>query len=127
MLYSGLLPAGILLAGIASAQSSVAGSGGGPDVNGKYQIEAEGIRALFVPYGAGISNLFINDSSGVERDVVMGFDNATYYSIDRQHPHLGGVPGKVPLNLRFPTVFGTATDEETRSICESHQEFHLYH
>ena len=23
----------------------------------------------------------------------MGFDNASYYSIDRQHPHLGGVPG----------------------------------
>ena len=31
---------------------------------------------------------------GVERDIVMGFDNASYYSIDKQHPHLNGVPGE---------------------------------
>jgi len=47
----------------------------------------------FIPYGASVSNLFINDTHGVERDIVLGFDNATHYTVDTQHPHLGGVPG----------------------------------
>lgn len=70
----------------------------GPDANGKYEISAEGIRANFIPYGASISNLFINDTHGVERDIVLGFDNASYYSIDPIHPHLGGVPGAFGLD-----------------------------
>jgi aldose 1-epimerase len=47
----------------------------------------------FIPYGASVSNLFINDTRGIERDVVLGFDNATAYTLDTAHPHLGGVPG----------------------------------
>lgn len=69
----------------------------GPDADGKYTISAEGIRAQFIPYGASISNLFINDTNGIERDIVLGFDNASYYSIDPIHPHLGGVPGMSTL------------------------------
>jgi aldose 1-epimerase len=65
-----------------------------PDANGKYTITARGIRAQFVPYGASISNLFVNDTKGIERDIVLGWDNATYYTLDTSHPHLGGVPGK---------------------------------
>jgi len=71
----------------------IAGNGSAVLSNGKYQIQAEGIRANFIPYGASISNLFINDTHGIERDIVLGFDNASYYSVDRLHPHLGGVPG----------------------------------
>ena len=67
----------------------------GPDVNGKYEISAEGIRGLFIPYGASISNLFINDTNGIERDIVLGFDNASHYSVDPYHPHFGGVPGEL--------------------------------
>lgn len=79
--------------------------GGGPAVqsNGKYLIESEGIRANFIPYGASISNLFIKDVQGVERDIVLGFDNATYYSIDKQHPHLGGVPGRYANRIKNAT------------------------
>ena len=73
---------------------TIAGNGSAVMPNGKYQISAEGIRANFSPYGASISNLFITDVHGVERDIVLGFDNASYYSIDKSHPHLGGVPGK---------------------------------
>jgi hypothetical protein len=51
-----------------------------PGADGKYTLQAEGIRAQFVPYGAAISNLFIKDKTGVERDVVIGWDNATYYT-----------------------------------------------
>lgn len=66
----------------------------GPDADGKYEISAEGIRGLFIPYGASITNLFIKDRTGVERDIVLGHDNASFYSVDPFHPHLGGVPGE---------------------------------
>jgi aldose 1-epimerase len=86
-----------LLAATAAAQSYNAtpssNSTTGPDANGKYEISAEGIRGLFIPYGASIANLFINDTNGIERDIVLGFDNASHYSVDPFHPHLGGVPG----------------------------------
>ncbi|KAE9986934.1 hypothetical protein Vi05172_g226 [Venturia inaequalis] len=92
----------ILLFGVAYSwpqkYESYRGTGPGPD--GKYTLEAPGIRAKFIPYGASISNLFINDTNGVERDIVLGFDNATYYSIDKQHPHLGGVPGRYANRIK---------------------------
>jgi aldose 1-epimerase len=65
----------------------------GTGTDGKYVLSAEGIRAAFIPYGASITNLWITDKSGVERDIVLGFDNAWEYSVDKFHPHLGGVPG----------------------------------
>ena len=61
--------------------------------DGKYTIVSEGIRIQFIPYGASITNLFINDTNGIERDVVLGYDNASYYPRDKSHPHMGGVPG----------------------------------
>ncbi|RDL40231.1 Galactose mutarotase-like protein [Venustampulla echinocandica] len=79
---------------------TIAGSSSGPDKNGKYEISGIGIRADFIAYGASISNLFLNDSAGVERDVVGGFDNASYYSVDRQHPHFGGVPGRYANRIK---------------------------
>jgi len=76
----------------------------GPDQDGKYEISAEGIRAHFIPYGASISNLFVKDRNGVERDIVLGFDNASFYSVDPFHPHLGGVPGKLRISGRGRVV-----------------------
>jgi aldose 1-epimerase len=103
MLSRRILPIFLLLASIVKTQSSngtVAGAAPGPDANGKYMIQSENIRALFVPYGASISNLFINDSHGIERDIIMGFDNNSYYSIDKSHPHLGGVPGRYANRIK---------------------------
>jgi aldose 1-epimerase len=71
-----------------------------PDKDGKYWIFSSGIQAAFIPYGASISNLLINDRYGIPRDIVAGFDNATYYGIDRQHPHFGGVPGRYANRIR---------------------------
>ncbi|KAF1952429.1 galactose mutarotase-like protein [Byssothecium circinans] len=72
----------------------------GPDANGKYEISAEGIRGLFIPYGASIANLFVHDSKGIERDIVLGFDNASYYEVDPVHPHFGGVPGRYANRIK---------------------------
>lgn len=82
--------------------STIAGNGTKHDANGKFHIMAEGIRAYFIPYGASISNLFINDTHGVERDIVLGWDNATYYTEDLQHPHFGGVPGMLAMFQHTP-------------------------
>ena len=56
----------------------------GPD--GKYTIKSAGISASFIPYSAAITNLFIADRNGTIRDVVLGYDNASYYAIDPIHP-----------------------------------------
>jgi aldose 1-epimerase len=80
--------------------STVAGNPSGPGPDGKYTIRGTNIRANFIPYGASISNLFINDTFGIERDIVGGFDNASYYTIDRQHPHFGGVPGRYANRIK---------------------------
>jgi hypothetical protein len=54
-----------LLCGVAySWPQKYASHGGGPDANGKYTLQAPGIRAQFIPYGASITNLFINDTNG---------------------------------------------------------------
>ncbi|KAF2465479.1 galactose mutarotase-like protein [Lindgomyces ingoldianus] len=101
MLSSKLSAVVSLLAATAVAQSySPPNSTLGSDADGKYEISAEGIRGLFIPYGASISNLFINDAKGIERDIVLGFDNASHYSVDPFHPHLGGVPGRYANRIK---------------------------
>ena len=109
-LFTPLALAAIAKAGNGNGHGQGHGYGGGgeggnggvpaPGPDGKYVLQAEGIRATFIPYGASISNLFIKDVNGVERDIVLGFDNASYYSIDRQHPHLGGVPGRYANRIK---------------------------
>jgi aldose 1-epimerase len=96
-----------LFAATALAQYSTTPSGNsswtaGPDKDGKYEISSEGIRARFIPYGASISNLFIPGKGGVERDIVLGFDNATAYE-GEVHPHLGGVPGRYANRIKNST------------------------
>jgi aldose 1-epimerase len=86
-----------------AGNETIAGNPSGPDANGKYEISGTNIRANFIPYGASISNLFINDTSGIERDIVGGFDNATYYGVDKQHPHFGGVPGRYANRIKNST------------------------
>ncbi|KAK1761409.1 galactose mutarotase-like domain-containing protein [Echria macrotheca] len=93
-------------ASVPSSSASVPSSSAsvpGPDANGKYWIHGEGISAAFIPYGASISDLLIKDQYGITRDIVAGFDNASYYSIDKQHPHFGGVPGRYANRIKNST------------------------
>jgi len=92
-----LLPLALAASGPSSNDTA---AGPVADANGKYEISADGIRALFIPYGASVSNLFIHDKFGIERDLVAGFDNATYYGIDKQHNHFGGVPGRYANRIK---------------------------
>ena len=77
--------------------------GRAPQQNGKYCLTNTGIRAEFICYGASLTNLFIEDKSGVERDIVLGFDNATAYSDPLWHPHLNGVPGRYANRVKNGT------------------------
>ncbi|EFW98550.1 aldose 1-epimerase [Grosmannia clavigera kw1407] len=89
-----------LLGPLAATVTATNSSSTGPDADGKYWIYGTGIRASFIPYGASVSNLLVRDQWGIERDLVGGFDNASYYGIDRQHPHFGGVPGRYANRIR---------------------------
>lgn len=98
------------LAGLAAAASlpslSVAATNSSkpvPDKDGKYWIYGDGIKAGFVPYGAAISDLHIKDRYGIERDIVAGWDNATYYEVDKQHPNYGNVPGRYANRIKNST------------------------
>lgn len=64
----------------------------GPD--GKYTLTAPGIEAKFIPYAACITNLIVSDKNGVKRDVILGYDNASFYPVDPNHPDYGAVPGR---------------------------------
>ena len=64
-----------------------------PNEASKYVIESEGIRLAFVLHGGALSNLWINDTDGVERDIVMGFDHADDYLQYAANPYLNGVIG----------------------------------
>nr|OQO18097.1 hypothetical protein B0A51_16250 [Rachicladosporium sp. CCFEE 5018] len=91
------------LLALAAPLADIVGNGSTVADDGKYYVESEGIRANFIPYGASISNLWVTDVHGLERDIVLGFDNASYYGIDKQHPHLGGVPGRYANRIKNST------------------------
>ena len=65
-----------------------------PGADGCYTIKAEGIKAQFIPYGATLTNLFVKDKNGKDVDVVLGYDNASYYPVDPGHPVLNSIPGR---------------------------------
>lgn len=65
-----------------------------PDAQGRYTLQAEGIRAQFIPYAATLTNLFVKDKNGIERDIVLGYDNTSYYPVDPGHPVYNAIPGR---------------------------------
>ncbi|KAG6042227.1 hypothetical protein E4U41_002570 [Claviceps citrina] len=107
-----LAVAAVAVAPMAWAADAVAGAAntGGktgktprPDKDGKYWIYGDGISAAFIAYGASVSNFMVRDRYGIERDIVAGYDNASYYSQDKLHPHFGGVPGRYANRIRNST------------------------
>ncbi|KAH6354500.1 hypothetical protein HBI55_043440 [Parastagonospora nodorum] len=65
-----------------------------PDAQGRYTLEAPGIKAQFIPYGATLTNLWVKDKNGVQRDIVLGYDNTSYYPVDPGHPVYNAIPGR---------------------------------
>ncbi|KAF7556496.1 hypothetical protein G7046_g6283 [Stylonectria norvegica] len=105
----------------AVSKGSDSSTSNGPDKDGKYWIHGDGLDASFIPYGASISNLLIHDQYGIRRDLVGGFDNATYYGVDKAHPHFGGVPGRYANRIRNSSF---ELDGETYHIAPNENPTH---
>ncbi|KAI9897851.1 hypothetical protein N3K66_007707 [Trichothecium roseum] len=78
----------------AVAAATVALAAHQPGEDGRYTISAPGIKAQFIPYGATLTNLFVQDKNGQEIDVVLGYDDADFYATDPSHPVYNAVPGR---------------------------------
>lgn len=61
---------------------------------GKYIIQAEGIRMAFTNYGGAVTNLWLNNSRGEEVDVILGLDQARDYEDYPGNPYLNGAIGE---------------------------------
>jgi aldose 1-epimerase len=62
----------------------------------KYTISADGINATFIPYGARLTSLFVNDKNGHPQDIVLGYDDPNEYARDSAtvHTYFGAVVGR---------------------------------
>ena len=80
-----------------------------PPFNGnpfeRFSISTDGINATFMPYGARLTNLFVNDKTGAARDVVMGYDSGDQYLLDSEtiHSYMGAVVGRYANRISFGT------------------------
>ncbi|KXT08322.1 hypothetical protein AC579_930 [Pseudocercospora musae] len=95
----------------ASAQGSYGGSSSAPfppfsgDPFQKYQLSAKGINASFIPYGATLTNLYVNDKNGHMQDVVVGYDEGSRYLQDSKtnHTFFGAVVGRYANRIKNGT------------------------
>lgn len=71
----------------------------------KYTISAPGINASFIPYGARLTNLYVNDKNGNPQDVVLGYDDGTQYLNDTEtvHTYFGPVVGRYANRIKNGT------------------------
>ena len=89
-----------LLLAASSLVSAQNGSSPYPPFSGdpfqKYDLEAEGIRASFIPYGARLTNLYVQDRDGAYQDVAVGYDDGRRYLQDTEtnHTYFGPVVGR---------------------------------
>lgn len=62
----------------------------------KYNLTANGIKASFIPYGARLTNLYVEDQNGAYQDVVTGYDTGERYLQDTEtnHTYFGAVVGR---------------------------------
>ncbi len=85
--------------------SAARGLAQGLSVFQKYTISAPGINASFIPYGARLTNLYVNDRNGNPQDVVLGYDDATQYLIDTEtvHTYFGPIVGRYANRIKNGT------------------------
>jgi aldose 1-epimerase len=71
----------------------------------KYIISAPGINASFIPYGARLTNLLVNDKNGEPQDVVLGYDDGTQYLNDTEtvHTYFGPIVGRYANRIKNGT------------------------
>ncbi|EME46826.1 hypothetical protein DOTSEDRAFT_70709 [Dothistroma septosporum NZE10] len=103
----------LLTAGaVASAQSGYGSSSSSPpyppfsgNAFEKLTISAQGINASFIPYGARLTNLYVNDKNGKAQDVAVGYDSGSQYLVDSEtnHTFFGAVVGRYANRIKNGT------------------------
>lgn len=70
-----------------------------------YTLSAENITAKFIPYGARLTSLLVQDRNGQYQDVVAGYDNTTQYLTDTEtnHTYFGPIVGRYANRIRNST------------------------
>ena len=61
-------------------------------------LKGGGVTLSLIRYGATATSLLIADRNGVARDILLGFDDATQYCKNSQHPYFGATIGRVSCN-----------------------------
>lgn len=84
---------------------SIPSSAQSPNPLQKYTISAPGINATFIPYGARLTNLFVNDKSGNPQDIALGFDDPEDYIRDdyTNHSYFGPIVGRYANRIKNGT------------------------
>jgi len=79
----------------------------------QFQLEADGIKATFIPYGARLTHLLVKDKNGDWQDVALGYDTPQEYVNDTLGPHtyFGPVVGRYANRIKN----GTFTVDGTTS------------
>ena len=70
-----------------------------------YTLISENITATFIPYGARLTSLRVQDRQGLEQDVVVGYDDPNQYLIDTEtnHTYFGPVVGRYANRIKNGT------------------------
>ncbi len=58
------------------------------------RIEADGIAAEVIPFGASLTRVEVPDRAGTVNSVVLGFDDLSWYADLPANPHLGAMVGR---------------------------------
>ncbi|KAG8528276.1 uncharacterized protein KY384_007193 [Bacidia gigantensis] len=71
----------------------------------KYTITAPGINASFIPYGARLTNLLVNDHNGNSQDIALGYDDPDQYIRDTEtnHTYFRPVVGRYANHIKNGT------------------------
>jgi aldose 1-epimerase len=83
---------------------------------GKYIIEAEGIRLALTNHGVAPTNLWINNTYGEEVDIVLGLDHADDYPNLKYNPYLNGVIGGL-RNIPLADLMTASSKTEMKKRC----------
>ena len=91
--------------GLAAFVLNVLAQSSSSSVFTKYTISAPGINASFIPYGARLTNLYVNDRNGSPQDVVLGYDDGTQYLNDTEtvHTYFGPIVGRYANRIKNGT------------------------
>ncbi|KAL8726247.1 MAG: hypothetical protein Q9166_006835 [cf. Caloplaca sp. 2 TL-2023] len=89
----------------------------------EYTISAPGINATFIPYGARLTNLYVNDKNGDPQDVVLGYDDPVDFVRNDKtaHNYFGPIVGRYANRIKNGTF---SIDGLTSHIPENDNQGH---